>query len=126
MMFANRFASKTLVVTGAAQGIGREVALRAAEGGNVLFVDRADFVDEVAAIFVTPSAPTEPPGVLGNIDFGFGFKSPSGVGASLDVAGLTGGGFLSHDDAASKSRAVPRGSCRDRRRCSNCRRKKPN
>ncbi len=54
------------------------------------------------AIFVTPSAPTDPPGVLGNIDFGFGFKSPSGVGASLDVSGLTGGGFLSHDDAAAQ------------------------
>ncbi|WP_084518395.1 SDR family NAD(P)-dependent oxidoreductase [Bradyrhizobium sp. th.b2] len=50
MIFSNRFAGKTLVVTGAAQGIGRAVALRAAaEGGNVLFVDRADFVDDVAA-----------------------------------------------------------------------------
>jgi dihydroxycyclohexadiene carboxylate dehydrogenase len=39
-----------MVVTGAAQGIGRAVALRAAaEGGKVLFVDRADFVFEVAA-----------------------------------------------------------------------------
>ena len=50
MTFANRFAGKTLVVTGAAQGIGRAVALRAAaEGGNVLFVDRADFVGDVAS-----------------------------------------------------------------------------
>lgn len=48
--FAGRFAGKVLVVTGAAQGIGRAVALRAAEeGGKVLFVDRADFVAEVAA-----------------------------------------------------------------------------
>ena len=39
-----------MVVTGAAQGIGRGVALRAAaEGAKVLFVDRADFVSEVAA-----------------------------------------------------------------------------
>lgn len=45
-----RFAGKTLVVTGAAQGIGRGVALRAAaEGGQVLFVDRAEFVADVAA-----------------------------------------------------------------------------
>ena len=37
-------------LTGAAQGIGRAVALRAAaEGGRVLFVDRADFVADVAA-----------------------------------------------------------------------------
>jgi hypothetical protein len=54
------------------------------------------------AIFVTPSAPPDPPGVFGNIDFGFGFKSPSGVGASIDVSGLTGGGFLSHNEAASQ------------------------
>ena len=39
-----------MIVTGAAPGIGRGVALRAvAEGGRVLFVDRADFVAEVAA-----------------------------------------------------------------------------
>jgi dihydroxycyclohexadiene carboxylate dehydrogenase len=50
MIFAGRFSGKVLVVTGAAQGIGRAVALRAAaEGGQVLFVDRADFVAEVAA-----------------------------------------------------------------------------
>ena len=49
-VFRNRFAGKVLVVTGAAQGIGRAVALRAVqEGGQVLFVDRAGFVAEVAA-----------------------------------------------------------------------------
>lgn len=49
-MSAARFAGKVLVVTGAAQGIGRAVALRAAaEGGRVVLVDRADFVGEVAA-----------------------------------------------------------------------------
>jgi dihydroxycyclohexadiene carboxylate dehydrogenase len=49
-MNTQRFAGKVMVVTGAAQGIGRAVALRAAaEGAKVLFVDRADFVAEVAA-----------------------------------------------------------------------------
>ncbi len=49
-MSMQRFSGKVVVVTGAAQGIGRGVALRAAaEGGRVLFVDRADFVAEVAA-----------------------------------------------------------------------------
>lgn len=49
-MSAQRFEGKVMVVTGAAQGIGRGVALRAAaEGAKVLFVDRADFVCEVAA-----------------------------------------------------------------------------
>ncbi|WP_319005682.1 benzoate diol dehydrogenase BenD [Pararhizobium sp. BT-229] len=48
--FTNRFAGKVLVVTGAAQGIGRAVAQRAAEeGGKVVFVDRAAFVADVAA-----------------------------------------------------------------------------
>ncbi|WP_213308042.1 benzoate diol dehydrogenase BenD [Paraburkholderia sacchari] len=49
-MNMQRFTGKVIVVTGAAQGIGRGVALRAAaEGGKVIFVDRADFVSEVAA-----------------------------------------------------------------------------
>ncbi len=49
-MSARRFEGKVMVVTGAAQGIGRGVALRAAaEGAKVLFVDRAEFVSEVAA-----------------------------------------------------------------------------
>lgn len=49
-VFADRFAGKVLVVTGAAQGIGRAVALRAAaEGGRVLLVDRAEIVADVAA-----------------------------------------------------------------------------
>lgn len=47
---AGRFSGKVLVVTGAAQGIGRTVAMRAAqEGGRVVFVDRADFIADVAA-----------------------------------------------------------------------------
>ncbi|MDN4574881.1 1,6-dihydroxycyclohexa-2,4-diene-1-carboxylate dehydrogenase [Pandoraea cepalis] len=49
-MTTQRFAGKVMVVTGAAQGIGRGVALRAsAEGARVVFVDRAEFVVEVAA-----------------------------------------------------------------------------
>jgi dihydroxycyclohexadiene carboxylate dehydrogenase len=49
-MNMQRFSGKVIVVTGAAQGIGRGVALRAAaEGGKVVFVDRAEFVSEVAA-----------------------------------------------------------------------------
>ncbi|CAD9219978.1 1,6-dihydroxycyclohexa-2,4-diene-1-carboxylate dehydrogenase [Burkholderia cenocepacia] len=45
-----RFSGKVVVVTGAAQGIGRGVSLRAAaEGGKVLLVDRANFVADVAA-----------------------------------------------------------------------------
>ena len=50
MSAAGRFAAKAVVVTGAAQGIGRGVALRvAAEGGSVLAVDRSELVHEVVA-----------------------------------------------------------------------------
>ncbi len=45
--YPGRFAGKVVVVTGAAQGIGREVALRLArEGGKVALVDRSDLVQE--------------------------------------------------------------------------------
>lgn len=49
-MSPGRFQGKVVIVTGAAQGIGRGVALRvAAEGGTVLAVDRADIVNEVVS-----------------------------------------------------------------------------
>ena len=48
MTRAARFASKVVIVTGAAQGIGRGVALGiCAEGGTVLAVDRSPLVCEV-------------------------------------------------------------------------------
>jgi dihydroxycyclohexadiene carboxylate dehydrogenase len=48
MTHPGRFAGKVVVVTGAAQGIGREVALRVGrEGGRVALVDRSDLVHEV-------------------------------------------------------------------------------
>ncbi len=44
-----RFQGKSMVITGAAQGIGREVALTAArEGGRLLLVDRSPLVEQVA------------------------------------------------------------------------------
>ena len=45
-----RFSGKVVIVTGAAQGIGRDVALAAArEGGLIVAVDRSDLVHEVVA-----------------------------------------------------------------------------
>ena len=45
----NRFLNKIFVVTGAAQGVGRRVAERAAsEGAKVLLVDRSEHVSSVA------------------------------------------------------------------------------
>ena len=50
MAGANRFKKKVVIVTGAAQGIGRGVALQvAAEGGAVVAVDRSDLVKDVVA-----------------------------------------------------------------------------
>ncbi|MHA7205053.1 SDR family NAD(P)-dependent oxidoreductase, partial [Burkholderia pseudomallei] len=49
-----RFSGKVTIVTGAAQGIGRGVARRAArEGATAVLVDRADLVHEAAADIVT-------------------------------------------------------------------------
>ncbi len=48
MSRAARFTDRVVIVTGAAQGIGRGVALAvAAEGGKVLAVDRSDLVGDV-------------------------------------------------------------------------------
>ncbi len=48
-----RFAGKSVIVTGAAQGIGKEVAVSVArEGGRVLLVDRSPLVEEVARAIV--------------------------------------------------------------------------
>ena len=48
MMHPSRFAGKIAVVTGAAQGIGRDVAIRIArEGGDVAMIDRSELVEEV-------------------------------------------------------------------------------
>ena len=50
MIHPGRFAGKTGVVTGAAQGIGRAVAMAmAAEGGHAVLVDRSALVNDVAA-----------------------------------------------------------------------------
>jgi len=58
MIHANRFAGKTAVVTGAAQGIGRDVALRLAqEGCSVALVDRSDLVEQVRNEAETAGAP---------------------------------------------------------------------
>ena len=47
--FQNRFAGKVALVTGAAQGIGREVALRlAAEGAQLALVDRSDLLEDTS------------------------------------------------------------------------------
>ncbi len=49
----SRFTGKSFVITGAAQGIGRQVAIEAAqEGASVTLVDRSALVEDVAAEIV--------------------------------------------------------------------------
>lgn len=56
-----RFARKSVIVTGAAQGIGRGVALAiAAEGGRVLAVDRSSIVNEVVDEIVEAGGHADP------------------------------------------------------------------
>lgn len=50
MLHPNRFSGKVAIVTGAAQGIGKTVALQLlAEGGSVVLVDRSPIVNEIAS-----------------------------------------------------------------------------
>ena len=50
MSSVSRFARKSMVVTGAAQGIGKQVAIDAAgEGARVTLIDRSPLVESVAA-----------------------------------------------------------------------------
>ncbi|GAN79867.1 benzoate diol dehydrogenase BenD [Acidocella aminolytica] len=83
MMFQGRFEGKAMVVTGAAQGIGKMVALRAAaEGARVLLVDRAPFVTETAV-----AADGEAYGLVADLE------SYTGAEAAMDKARMLFGGI---------------------------------
>jgi hypothetical protein len=95
------------------QGIGFEIAAGTqnvalnvtVSGGAHIGPVQAAIQDVGVTFSLTPvSAPAR--GTFGDLDLDFGFKSPSGVGLAIDVAGLVGGGFLKHDEAAQQYAGV--------------------
>ena len=83
-MQSKRFDNQVMIVTGAAQGIGRGVALRAAaEGAQLVLVDRSELLHEVAA--ETGRCGAAPLAVLADLETYAGAQSA--VQAALDAHG---------------------------------------
>jgi hypothetical protein len=55
-----------------------------------------------ASMVLTKKLPSEPRGILGNLDFDWGFKFPKGVGVSIKSKLVTGAGYLYLDPAKGK------------------------
>jgi hypothetical protein len=80
-----------------------EVGLTAGVSGNVAIGPVAISVENVGlGMTVTPVPRHDPPGVLGDLDLGFDFKPPDGLGISVDTGPITGAGFLSFDRDAGR------------------------
>jgi hypothetical protein len=70
------------------------------EAGAIMGVQIGPVAATVDDLGIRLSArfPSRPSGNLAFADVTVSFKPPTGVGLSIDAAGVTGGGFLSHDD----------------------------
>jgi hypothetical protein len=88
-----RVPSVHILLDAADSGARAEISLAAALsiGPVQVLVDRIG----VTGSLTSPAAG----GNLGPADFSFAFKPPSGVGLAIDAAGVSGGGFVRHDDA---------------------------
>lgn len=66
--------------------------------GGLSIGPMAAVVDQVGvALALRPVAPGAPSGAAGDLDVAFAFKPPSGIGLSLDVGPVSGGGFVFFD-----------------------------
>ncbi|SFB06534.1 dihydroxycyclohexadiene carboxylate dehydrogenase, partial [Collimonas sp. OK607] len=69
MHHSQRFENKVVIVTGAAQGIGRSVALAVArEGGQVVLADRSELVNDVAAEISELKTGNREKAIVANVD----------------------------------------------------------
>ncbi len=82
-----------LALTAGSSGLAAEVSasIGLSIGPIEASVDRMGFI-------TTVTFPADG-GSFGPLDLAFDFKPPSGVGLAIDSAGVSGGGFLAHDDA---------------------------
>lgn len=51
---------------------------------------------------LTPVAADQPPGVFGELDLGFAFKPPDGLGLGVQAGPVTGGGFVGFDEVTGR------------------------
>ena len=100
-------AAQTTSAQGVALRIG--VGLSGTLGPLTLAISQLGFVCTVTPysrddVHALPSGVNVP--ALGAVDVNLQFAAPTGVGLSINTGGLTGGGFLSHDDATSQYAGV--------------------
>ena len=82
-----RFAGKVVVVTGAAQGIGRAVAARvAAEGADTVLVDRAELVHKVAGELARRAEAGAPADVTTAVGVTADLETYEGASAAIEEA----------------------------------------
>lgn len=66
-----------------------------------------------ARVLATPRDPGDPPGTLGPLDLGFGFKPPDGAGLRIDASVVKGGGYVLFDHAAGQYAGILQLSIQD-------------
>lgn len=74
--------------------------LSAGVNGNLALGPVAASVENLGAQLLLDPVPSgSPPGIFGDLDVGFGFKPPDGIGLEVDAGVVKGGGFLGFEPA---------------------------